>query len=240
MIEGPAEQLVFFDLECSGLNPKRHEICEIAAIAVCAETLRELESFEMKVQFDPSKADPKALGINKYDPEIWSLTAIAPELVAEYFAQFLRRHATRYLKKQSGGHFQVAQLVAHNGAFDGPFLQAWYQRLGTYLPAARQVLCTMQRSLWLFASEDRSLTPPADYKLATLANYYNVSTKPTHQAMNDVRATIEVYRAINEHLLALTSSQSVCLNQLARVSKDVSVRRILDRAINAAIRELAA
>lgn len=98
----------------------------------------------------------------------------------------------------------------------------------------------MQRALWLFASEDRSLSPPRDFKLGTLAEYYNVETKPTHQAMNDVRATIEVYRAINEHLLALTSSQSVCLNQLARVNKDASVRRILDRAINAAIRELAA
>ncbi len=59
------------------------------------------------------------------------------------------------------------------------------------------VLCTKQRALWLF-DEDKSLTPPANYKLGTLCEYFGVRLRQAdaHDAFHDVRATVELYRAM--------------------------------------------
>ena len=194
------EKLVFCDLEVAGLDPARHPIIQMAAIAVDS-LLGELETFEVKVSFDEAEADPNSLSANHYSKEIWNRDAVAPELAARRFSKFLRRHATVDLLSSEGRAYRVAQLVAHNGErFDGPFLHAWYRRLGLFCPARYMVLCTKQRALWLF-DEDKSLTPPTDYKLQTLCEFFGVHlpAEHAHDAFNDVRATVELYRAIRNH-----------------------------------------
>lgn len=59
------------------------------------------------------------------------------------------------------------------------------------------MLCTKQRALWLF-DEDKSLTPPSDFKLGTLCQYFGVRLKEheAHEAMADVKAMFGLYRAM--------------------------------------------
>lgn len=194
---GPDERLVFVDLETAGLETWR-PIIQIAAIAIASDG-RELETFEAKLRFKESLADPKALRKNHYSAERWLFEAKSPCVVAEVFAQLLIRHATIDQTSSSGRVFQVAQLVAHNAAFDGEFLKAWFDRMYLFLPASPRVLCTVQRAMWAF-HEIKTLTPPTDFKLGTLCDYFGVplSTEEAHDALNDVRATVELYRAMNE------------------------------------------
>jgi len=191
------ERLVFFDLETAGVDPEEHPIIQIAAIAVDS-SLCELESFEMKIHFDESEANSRSLSVNRYCKKVWKQEALAVAIAADRFSQFLRRHATVDMESKTGKPYRLAQMVAHNGErFDGPFLEAWYRKLGLFCPARKMVLCTKQRALWLF-DEDKSLTPPANYKLGTLCEFFGVKLKPehAHDAFNDVRATVELYRAI--------------------------------------------
>jgi DNA polymerase III epsilon subunit-like protein len=104
------------------------------------------------------------------------------------------------LTSAKGERYLVAQLAAHNAAFDGPFLQSWYERLGIYLPARRQVLCTMQRAIWYF-TENPSMMPPKDFKLATLCEHFGVHfhAATAHEALADVTATVALYKAIVGH-----------------------------------------
>lgn len=194
----PDERLVFVDLETAGLDSWR-PIIQIAAIAVDCN-LQELERFEAKLRFTRKFADPKSLRKASYSPELWKQEAQPSIEVMKQFSQLLRRHATVDQVSSKGVPFSVAQLVAHNGAFDGGFLRAWYDRFGEFLPASPRVFCTLQRALWLF-QEDKSLTPPPDFALRTLCHYFGVSLKATeaHEALNDVRATVDLYRAISEH-----------------------------------------
>jgi DNA polymerase III epsilon subunit-like protein len=189
------ERLVFLDLETAGLETWR-PIIQIAAIAVTS-SLFELEFFEAKVQFDEGLAAPRALNKNHYSHQRWNREALPARKIAERFAEFLERHATIDVARPRRRTYQVAQLVAHNAAFDGAFLQAWYERLGMFLPGHLRMLCTMQRAVWLF-HEDKSLTPPANYKLGTLCEYFDVRLRPqdAHDALADVRATVELYRAM--------------------------------------------
>jgi DNA polymerase III epsilon subunit-like protein len=191
-----SKRLIFFDIESGGLNPRRHPIVQLAAVAVDKD-LQLVEAFEAKIRFDRREANRNSLRKNHFHPGVWAREAHEPEAVARKFAEFLRRHATVPKLASDGRPYHVAQLVAHNAAFDGPFLQAWYERLNTFLPARYQVLCTLQRALWYFHEHPEEL-PPADFKLATLCKYFGVAfhAASAHEAMADVSATVDLYRAL--------------------------------------------
>jgi DNA polymerase III epsilon subunit-like protein len=193
----PASQKsVFIDLETAGLNPKRHPIIQIAAIAV-DDHLEPVEAFEAKVRFKECDANRNSLRKNHYHRGVWAREAHEPEEVARDFAAFLRRHATVPMLASDGRPYQVAQLVAHNATFDGAFLQAWYERLHIFVPARYQVLCTLQRAMWYF-QEHKEEPLPADFKLATLCHYFGVAfhAASAHEALADVSATVALYQAI--------------------------------------------
>ena len=53
---------------------------------------------------------------------------------------------------------------------------------------------------WLF-HEQKILTPPTDFRLRTLCEYFGVQLRDedAHNALNDVRATVGLYRAFLDH-----------------------------------------
>ena len=188
-------KLIFVDLEVGGPNPKRHPIIQLAAIALDSH-LEILEAFEAKVRFNPKCANAYSLRKNSYHPGVWAQEAREPHEVAKEFSQFLRRHASISTLSSKGEQYHVAQLVAHNAPFDGPFIIEWYERLGIYLPAKRQLLCTLQLALWHFAMTGEP--PPANYQLATVCGHLCVPfhAAKAHDALGDVTATVQLYRAL--------------------------------------------
>jgi DNA polymerase III epsilon subunit-like protein len=189
------ERMVFVDVESGGLfdvvagevNVSR-PVIQIAAIAVDGN-YRERETFEVKIQFDEAEADPQALAMNHYNREVWTREALPADAAAARFAAFLRWHATVD---------QMSKIVAHNAErFDGPLIHAWFNMLDCFCPAAYRVFCTKQRAYWLF-QECKNLTPPANFKLTTLCEYFGIRLKEdqAHDALNDVRATVLLYQAI--------------------------------------------
>ncbi len=193
------EKIVFIDIESAGLEFTR-PIIQIAAVSVDAG-LAELETIELKIKFDEANANPKSLSKNKYDARTWQQDAIDAHEAAIRFANFLRRHATFDMFSRGGKPYCIAQLAGHNAErFDGPFLHAWYRRQRVFCPARYMTLCTKQKAMWLF-EEDRSLTPPENFKLGTLCQYFGVrlSDDDAHDALNDVRATVQLYKAMRDH-----------------------------------------
>ena len=188
--------MVFVDIETGGLETSR-PIIQIGAIAVDRE-LCEAERFEIKIQFDESKACPHALRRIHYRRAEWRRTAIPARRAALLFSRFLRRHATVEVHGRRLSAFRVAQLAAHNAEFDGAFLRTWYGRLGLFLPASYRVLCTLQRTYWYF-HENPQLCPPDDYRLLTLCNYFGIPlrTDQAHEALNDAQASVDLYRVLD-------------------------------------------
>ena len=189
------ERLVYVDIETAGLQTWR-PIIQIAAVAV-AGSFRELEEFEAKIQFNERRAVQRTLRKRHHSRARWRAEARRDKDVAVDFGAFLTRHATVDVFGSNGRPFVVAQLVAHNAEFDGPFLRSWFERLGLYFPGSYRVFCTMHRAMWLF-HEDPSLTPPTDFKLGTLCKYFGVTLRAedAHDALADVRATVQLYRAM--------------------------------------------
>lgn len=189
-------RLVFFDLETGGLDWNRHPIIQIAAIAV-DEQLNELGTFEAKVDFDLAAADADALAKNSYDREAWNRESLGASEACARFSGFLKRFAdVRMVSQRTGNPYNVAQLVGHNAAsFDSPFLQAFFQKQGAFLPASYRVMCTLQRAIWYF-HERPDIVPPTEFKLGTLCDALGIVLENAHDALADVRATVALYRCL--------------------------------------------
>lgn len=202
-------RLVFFDLETGGLDPQKHPIIQIAAIAV-DEQLRELDTFEAKILFRPENADPEALKLNSYNAEEWAAKGRNPIEVCDDLSGFLRVFSdVDMVSAKSGKPYKVAQLIGHNSdSFDGPFLQAWYKRLNQFMPAAFRTLCTYQRALHHF-HENPHIGKPASFKLTDLCKFYGIELSGAHDALADCRATVELYRALRRDAAALASPEAV-------------------------------
>lgn len=187
-------KLVFFDLETTGLDPKRHEVMQVAASAVDDE-LRVVDEFEVKANVSWKEAPKDAKHWTRYDRDLWRREAVSPRVAALRFAKFLRKHATRTVEFE-GKMRRVAQLAAHNAAFDGPFLRAWGRRMKVEFPAASRVLCTLQRAEWFFV--ERGTPRPESLRLLDLCKALGVpfDERSAHEALADVRATVEVYRRL--------------------------------------------
>ena len=189
--------LVFFDLETGGLDHGLHAITQIAAVAVAADSLAEVDRFEVKVKFRPENVDPAAMSLNSYNAETWEREAVHPLDACTRLSTFFQKHATvRMTSHRTGRDYFVAQLVGHNAAtFDGPFLQAWYKRLDQFLPASYRVLCTLQRAVWHF-QERPNVCQPESFKLGALCEHFGIPATGAHDALADVLATGELYRAL--------------------------------------------
>lgn len=187
------ERIVFFDVETGGLEAARHPIIQFAAVAVDAD-FHELETVERKLMFREEDCDPSALAANHYDPAVWRDKAIPQTRGVELFGDFCRRHATMSKVSKAGKPYSVARLAAHNAPFDAGFAIEWFKVSGTFLPAAcYEALDTLGLARWVSLA---SRTQPKDHKLGSLCEWLGIPLDGAHDALTDVRATVEVTRKL--------------------------------------------
>lgn len=182
---GPAERslaettFVVVDLETTGSRAtatgaaEPDAITEIGAIKVRGGTV--LGEFATLV--DPQRPIP---------PQITRLTGITDAMVhgAPNIAAVLPAFA------EFAGLDRGAVLVAHNAAFDTGFLTAAARSCGLNWPRP-PVLCTVRLARRVLSRDEAP-----SVRLAELARLFTVSTAPTHRALDDARATVEVLHAL--------------------------------------------
>ena len=197
---------VVVDLETTGGSPKDSAITEIGAVKVRGGVV--LGEFQTLV--DPGCAIP---------PYISVLTGITTTMVAA--APRIGTVLPAFLEFARG-----AVLVAHNAPFDIGFLKAACAENGVVWPAAASVdTAVLARRLL-----SRDEVP--NCKLATLAPYFRASTSPTHRALDDARATVDVLHGLFERLgpLGITS-----LEELTGLSRQVDPDRLRKRHLADAV-----
>jgi DNA polymerase III subunit epsilon len=165
---------VVVDLETTGGSPGGNEITEFGAVKVCGGEV--LGEFQTLVR--PGMSIP---------PFVAVLTGITDAMVA--VAPRLQAVLPAFLEFARG-----SVLVAHNAPFDVGFLKAACQRLGHVWPSP-QVLDTARLARRVLARDEAR-----DCRLSTLARIFRASTMPTHRALDDARATVDVLHGLFERL----------------------------------------
>jgi DNA polymerase III epsilon subunit family exonuclease len=178
--ETPLSEITFavIDLETSGGSPKAGAaITEIGVVKVRGGIV--LGTFQSFV--DPGHSLP---------PFITQLTGITDDmLVSAPFIDEVLPTLFEFL-----GPAENTVLVAHNSPFDMSFLKAaalihehtWPEYLT--VDTARLARAVLDRD------------EVANCKLGTLAQFFNADTSPTHRALDDALATVDVLHGIIERL----------------------------------------
>lgn len=167
---------VVVDLETTGGRPGLNSITEFGAVKVRGGDV--IEEFTSLV----NPRVPIPANITMLTGITNSMVALAPDL-AEVMAGFLRFVGT-----------EPAVFVAHNARFDISHLKGACSELGYSFPA-HPVIDTVRLARKVFTRDE---TP--NYKLATLARVCGAEVQPTHRALDDARATVDLLHAILSRL----------------------------------------
>lgn len=165
---------VVVDLETTGGTPSDGGITEIAAIKIRGG--EQLGVFTTLI--NPGQPIP---------PFITALTGITPAMVAS--APRVDAVLPSFLEFIRG-----AVLVAHNAPYDVGFLKAACARHGYSWPNPR-VLDTAALARRVLSRDE-----VPNRKLATLAAFFRASHRPSHRALADAYATVDVLHGLIERL----------------------------------------
>nr|WP_245555727.1 DEDD exonuclease domain-containing protein [Gordonia soli] len=166
--------LVVVDLETTGGSAKADQITEIGAVKIRGgEVIGEFATL-----VDPGCRIP---------PQIVTLTGITQAMVTD--APRIAEVLPSFVEFARG-----AILVAHNARFDMGFLRQNAARLGIDWPFTAS-LCTVAMARRIL---DRDEAPSV--RLSALADLFDVSVRPTHRALDDARATVEVFHRLLERV----------------------------------------
>ena len=197
---------VVVDLETTGGSPKDSAITEIGAVKIRGgEVLGEFQTL-----VDPGRAIP---------PYISVLTGITTTMVAA--APRIGAVLPAFLEFARG-----AVLVAHNAPVRPRFLKAACAGNGMAWPAAASVDTAVLARRLLTRDE------VPNCRLATLAPFFRATTSPTHRALDDARATVDVLHGLFERLgpLGVTT-----LEELTGLTRQVDPERLRKRHLADAV-----
>lgn len=183
------------DLETTGTG-KDAAITEIGAARVCGgEVIGEFQTL-----VDPERPIPAEISV---------LTGITPSMLVG--APTLGSALPAFLEFCRG-----CVMVAHNARFDMGFLRRGCEALG-YDWRPRQVIDTLALA--------RQIIPRGEvhnYRLGTLAAHVRADTTPTHRALEDVRATVDLLH----YLIGRVGNRGVStLEDLVAMMRPVSATR---------------
>lgn len=200
---------VVVDLETTGTRADGDAITEIGAVKVRGgEVLGEFATL-----VNPGREIP---------PAVVHVTGITTAMV--YAAPRIESVLPGFLEFAAG-----AVLVAHNARFDMAFLRAAAARCETEWPKG-PVLCTVKLARRVLGRDEAP-----SVRLASLARLLGASTQPTHRALDDARATVDVLHA----LIARVGNQGVhslteLMDYLPDVSSGQRAKRVLATDLPAA------
>ncbi len=133
---------------------------------------------ELATLVDPGRSIP---------PQIVELTGITSAMVHD--APKIDTVLPAFLEFSRG-----AVLVAHNAGFDIGFLRAAAERCQIAWPRP-PVLCTVKLARRVLTRDEAP-----SVRLSALARLFGASTVPTHRALDDARATVDVLHALIERV----------------------------------------
>lgn len=206
---------IFTDIETSGLKKEVHEITQLAAV-VTTPTFEIVSQFNKRTRFDVSKANPKALEIGHYDPDIWSREAVPFKDAAEEFKSFVNDFTwIPRTSKGSGRTYHIARMAGHNvKKFDGPFLFHHFQVNDVWYPFdMKKYLDTLELidSYESFFAEEFE-----NHKLPTLCEAFGVVNEKAHDAIYDCLANVDVAKEM------VTRISNLCCGSMEKtISKDI-------------------
>jgi len=176
------QELVFIDVETSGLDSKQHEIIQVAA-----KHMPSGDELNLLLKFDESKASPEALKINHYEKLTWDQCGISQKEGIFQLGQFLSSHGSLSKQAKSGRFYFVAALCGYNiQAFDRFFLIDSFNREKVFFPGDYRMYDIYALALWMMPGLEA-------YNLESIRKTLDLPVRQAHDAIGDVHMTLDIF-----------------------------------------------
>ncbi len=184
------KDLLLVDLECTGLDPLKHDAIQIAALLLDKKTLKEKAAFTSYIK--PARWnnwDPEAMAVNKIDKATLKTAPSLPSVIKNF--EKLYKH-----------HDVI--LTFYGGTVDVPFLKSIYKKLKKrypfdYHPFDLWAVCHTYLAL---KNDLKNKNRFSGFSLEDLLLHFSLPIENRHDALADCRAEAAVFRAIYKELKA--------------------------------------
>ncbi|MDR0767297.1 MAG: 3'-5' exonuclease [Methanosarcinales archaeon] len=170
------EQIIFIDVETTGLSVEKNQIIELAAVS--------------RSEYEPDFTDEREIGLliklpegGKIPDEIVELTNITDEMLMSVGIEESDA-VDRFLNIFNPA--EKTLIVAHNAQFDLSFVLKLLEKYGKSIPVTFDILDTFT------ILKDRKAYP---HSLKDAIEYYQISgVENSHRAIDDVKALFEIVK----------------------------------------------
>lgn len=168
--------LIFFDTEVSSLSFD-NEITELGWLIVNPHTLEIQQEQDIKIKIEHfEKADSKSLELSHYNEDLWQ-NAISLKEALEIFQQNCK-----------GGI-----LVGYNISYDWEWIEKAFYKVGIFPPLFHYHKLDVLSMAYIKLKDKTEITK---FSLTEVCNYLEIPRRIEHNALEDARATLEVYKKL--------------------------------------------
>lgn len=160
------EEIIVFDVESTGVDVTEDEIIQIAAIRLDSNG-REIEKFERFIK--PTKSVGKSYLVHGFTDEKLKEIGEEKTIVFEDFLKFIEGRI----------------VVGHNVNYDISILSSELSRMGDKRILVKGIYDTLEIYRRFYSNLP-------NHKLEYLSEKFNTEAKPSHDALDDIRATGEI------------------------------------------------
>ena len=186
------KKICWLDTETSGLDPKIHDILQISYIIEIDKKVEEKGNFYIQ-PFNYNTIEKAALEINKL--EIAQIkTFPQPQEIYRKIKTILEKYVDRYNKNDK---FSLAGY--NNIMFDVPFFKQFFIKNCDSFFGSLFDYHTLDVLSLVYILEYKGILNLNNYKLTTVANYFNILFNP-HDATEDIRVTREIFYKMLEYI----------------------------------------
>lgn len=184
------KKVLWFDVETSGLNPRKQDIIQLAYLVDIDGEIKEEGSFKCQ-PFDYSTIDAKALEISKTTVNDLK-NYITPKQAYNGLLQIIDKYVDRYDKEDK---FSPA---GYNVKFDVDFLREFFSKNGDKYYGAMFDYHLLSVDTLLYLFDYKGLIELENYKLVTVAKHFGIELN-AHDALSDIKATRQVFYKLLEY-----------------------------------------
>jgi len=206
------KDMVFFDVETTGLRQHEHQITQIAAIRVRGEDLQSVDKFHKKIALTNKTQEQILKDKSKNDKE-WTVSDSLKYTQYDNLKMPVTEENKSLEEFKAFCESSSAYLIAHNASFDLKMIGTRIGKIKSigvhdtmmfarlfYIPALKALAAAGDEKAKITSAAMTSKSGKVSSALNAIAKGLGIDTSNAHTAMADVENTVKIFSEMTNYI----------------------------------------